>query len=239
MYEKSTLVIVRYNIIAVILIHYRYITKRKGIGIKSYSYCRIGMKKKDLEIELEKVPRFVDPDPSLEQYLTPATIAADVLFRAYSNGDIEGMKVLDLGCGTGMLSFGSWMLGAGAVVGYDTSEKAVSLAKEHAGSISADIEFKISDISNVNEGADTVVMNPPFGCQNRRADRDFLIKAMDSAECVYSFHMAETLDFVKEFADKHDRKVVYNKTYKYDIPNTFSFHSKEKHSVDIVVVNIR
>jgi len=197
------------------------------------------MKKKDLEIELEKVPRFEDPDPSLEQYLTPATIAADVLFNAYANGDIEGLKVMDLGCGTGMLSFGSWLLGAGMVVGYDSSQKAIDLAAAHADSIGADVSFKLSDVSDIQEKADTVVMNPPFGCQNRRADRDFLKKAMDSAECVYSFHMAETLGFVKEFVDKHDREIVYDKTYKYDIPHTFTFHSKEKHSVDVVVVKIR
>ncbi|MDR0508357.1 MAG: METTL5 family protein [Candidatus Methanoplasma sp.] len=197
------------------------------------------MKKKDLEIELEKVPRFEGPDPFLEQYLTPASIAADVLFNAYASGDIKGLKVMDLGCGTGMLSFGSWMLGAASVVGYDISQKAIELATSHMNSIGADISFKVSDISGIQEGADTVVMNPPFGCQNRRADRDFLKKAMESAECVYSFHMAETLDFVKEFVEKHGRDIIYNKMYKYDIPNTFTFHSKEKHSVDIVVVNIR
>ncbi|MDR1690331.1 MAG: METTL5 family protein [Candidatus Methanoplasma sp.] len=197
------------------------------------------MKKKDLEIELEKVPGFKDPDPSLEQYLTPAVIAADVIFNAYANGDIKGLKVLDLGCGTGMLSFGSWMMGAGAVVGYDTSLKAIDIASSYADSISADISFIHSDVKDIQEGADTVIMNPPFGCQSRSADRDFLTKAMESAECVYSFHMAETLGFVKEFVKKQDREIVYNKTYKYDIPNTFPFHSKEKHSVDIVVVNIR
>jgi putative methylase len=197
------------------------------------------MKKKDLEIELEKVPRFEDPDPSLEQYLTPASIAADVLFNAYANGDIKGLKVMDLGCGTGMFSFGSWMLGAGSVVGYDTSQKALDLAAAHAAALRADISFTRSDVNDVHEGADTIVMNPPFGCQNRRADRDFLKKAMESSECIYSLHMAETLNFVKDFVRNHDRIVVSNKTYKYDIPNTFTFHSKEKHSVDIVVVNIR
>jgi len=197
------------------------------------------MKKKDLEIGLEKVPKFEDPDPSLEQYLTPASIAADVLFNAYAKGDIKGLKVMDLGCGTGMLSFGSWMLGAASVVGYDISQRAIDLAAAHANSIGADISFDLSDVTGIDEKADTVVMNPPFGCQNRRADRDFLKKAMESAECVYSFHMAETLGFVKEFVEKNDRNIVFNKMYKYDIPHTFTFHSKEKHSVDIVVVNIR
>ncbi|MDR1404149.1 MAG: METTL5 family protein [Candidatus Methanoplasma sp.] len=197
------------------------------------------MKKKDLEIELEKVPQFENPDPSLEQYLTPAVIAADMLFRAYANGDIRGLKVMDLGCGTGMLSFGAWMLGAGSVEGYDTSQKAIDLAAGHANSAGADISFVLSDIRDVHGGADTVIMNPPFGCQNRCADRDFLIKAMESAECIYSVHIAETFDFVKDFAKKYGREAVRDKIYKYDIPHTFSFHSKEKHSVDIVVVNIR
>jgi len=197
------------------------------------------MKKKDLEIELEKVPRFEGPDPSLEQYLTPASIASDVLFSAYANGDIKDLKVMDLGCGTGMLSFGSWLLGAGSVVGYDVSQNALDLAISHAASIGAGISFGLSDVNDIQEGADTVVMNPPFGCQTRRADRDFLKKAMDSAECVYSFHMLETLDFVKDYVKKNKREIVDNKVYKYDIPHTFPFHSKERHSVDIVVVNIR
>ena len=68
------------------------------------------MRKKDLEIRLQSVRNFENPDPALEQYMTPATMAADILFDAYRDGDVEGMKVLDLGCGTGMFSIGAWML---------------------------------------------------------------------------------------------------------------------------------
>ncbi len=197
------------------------------------------MKKRDLEIALEKIPSFVDPDPALEQYQTPAVIAADILYYAYSKGDIQNMKILDLGCGTGIFSIGAWLLGAGITVGYDISVSALSVAKECARSFNADIEFKQSDIDDVNEGADTVFMNPPFGCQTRRADRAFLDKAIESAECIYSIHMANTTEFIKEYVEEKGRVIAYNKTYKYVIPHTFSFHSKEKHSIDIIVVNIR
>jgi hypothetical protein len=69
------------------------------------------MKLKNLEIHLQKVQGFKNPVAGLEQYMTPAPLAARFLFDAFLHGDIEGMKVLDLGCGTGMLSVGAALLG--------------------------------------------------------------------------------------------------------------------------------
>ncbi|MBR4685260.1 MAG: methyltransferase domain-containing protein [Candidatus Methanomethylophilaceae archaeon] len=198
-----------------------------------------GMRKKDLEMTLQRVRNFEEPDPALEQYMTPATIASDILFDAYSKGDIEGLKVVDLGCGTGMFSIGSFLLGASQVIGFDISESALRVAESNREDLEADVEFRKSDILDVEEGADTVFMNPPFGCQNRNADRAFLDKAMELSECVYSIHMAETLDFVKGYCEKRGRHITYYKIYKYEIPHTFSFHKKTKKTVDVAVVNIR
>ena len=197
------------------------------------------MRKRDLEIRLESIEGFSEPDPALEQYMTPAAIAADILYTAYSAGDVAGLKIMDLGCGTGMFSIGSWLLGAGMVVGYDVSESALSVAGRNRDLFGADVEFRLADIRSVDEGADTIFMNPPFGCQNRNADRSFLDKAMDSSECIYSIHMANTLEFVKEYCGRRGKSVTWYRMYKYVIPHTFAFHSKEKKSVDIVAVNIR
>ncbi len=197
------------------------------------------MKKKDLEIALEKVRPFTNPDPGLEQYPTPATIAADIVFSAYAAGDIEGMKVLDLGCGTGMFSIAAALMGAGMVVGYDISESALALAESNAKQFGLDIEFRQSDISSVSEGADTVLMNPPFGSQRKNADRPFLDKAMESADRIYSIHMANTLDFIEKYAEKNGRSLVSYKIYKYVIPHTFSFHTKTKQTVEIAAVLIQ
>ncbi len=196
------------------------------------------MKKKELEMLLEKVRPFAEPDPRLEQYPTPAVIAADIAYSAYAAGDIEGMKVLDLGCGTGMFSVAAALLGAGAVVGYDISDKALRIAEQNAADLGLDITFRQADIREVDEGADTVLMNPPFGSQNRNADRPFLEKALESAERVYSIHMANTLDFVRTFAEERGREVVSHKIYKYVIPHTFSFHTKMKQTVEIAAVVI-
>ena len=52
------------------------------------------MKKKDLDIRLERVRPFREPSAALEQYPTPATIASDILFTAYANGDVSDMIFL-------------------------------------------------------------------------------------------------------------------------------------------------
>ena len=197
------------------------------------------MRKKDLAISLQSVRDFDGPSPSLEQYMTPANMAADMVFDAYANGDIQGMKVVDLGCGTGMLSIAAWLMGAGMVMGFDTSAKALSVAESNREAFKADVSFTRCDVSQVTEEADTILMNPPFGCQTKNADRPFLDKAMELSECVYSIHMANSVDFIKEYCERKGRHVASYKIYKYDIPHLFSFHKRAKQTVEVAVVNIR
>ena len=197
------------------------------------------MKKKDLEIKLERVLPFEEPSAALEQYPTPATIASDVLFTAYANGDVADMTVNDLGCGTGIFAIGAKLLDADTVRGFDVSSSALRVAISNAEKLGVEIEFTECDISKVDAKADTTFMNPPFGCQNEHADRPFLEKAMTLSDSVYSIHMANTIGFLEDFVSSFGKEIVARATYKYNIPHTFTFHSKTKQTVDIVVVNIR
>lgn len=197
------------------------------------------MRKRELEMALQKVRTFDSPDPALEQYMTPAVIAADIVFEAYRRGDIADLKVVDLGCGTGMLSIGSWLMDAGMVVGFDTSQDALDIAIANATALEADVDFRLSDVRSVDERCDTVVMNPPFGCQRPHADRPFLEKALELGDCVYSIHMAGTETFLESFCNKRGKDIFWRRTYKYDIPHQFSFHTKEKRTVDVMAVGIR
>ncbi|MDO5852778.1 MAG: METTL5 family protein [Thermoplasmata archaeon] len=197
------------------------------------------MRKRDLEICLERVAGFAEPDAAMEQYMTPPRIAADIVFEAYRRGDIAGLKVMDLGCGTGMLSIAAWLAEAGMVVGYDASKAALAIARTNAESLGAEVEFKLSDIRSVEEGADTVVMNPPFGCQRPHADRPFLEKAIALSDCVYSIHMAGTLDFVESFCETRGKSIFWRRTYKYEIPHLFSFHTRARQTVEVAAVGIR
>ena len=65
-----------------------------------------------LEMELERLEGFERPTPRLEQYGTPAPVAARLLHHAAMQGAIEGRRVVDLGCGTGILGCGAALLGA-------------------------------------------------------------------------------------------------------------------------------
>jgi len=161
------------------------------------------------------------------------------LFTGYSEGDINGLDVIDLGCGTGMFSIGSWMLGADSVYGYDISRKAITVADENKDAFGADVVFEVKDIMKVDRHGDTAVMNPPFGCQTRNADRPFLGKAMELCDTVYSMHMGTTSDFIDEYVTSSGREVCFRRGYKFNIPHTFSFHSKAEHNVDIIMVIIR
>ena len=60
------------------------------------------MKLKNLEMMLQRLAGFTRPRASLEQYQTPAPLAARLLYHALMKGDIEGKQVCDLGCGTGV-----------------------------------------------------------------------------------------------------------------------------------------
>ena len=70
------------------------------------------MKLKELESLLTDVQPFTAPKFQLEQYNTSAHLAARVLFAAYQDGNVEDKVVADFGCGTGMFTIGSQILGA-------------------------------------------------------------------------------------------------------------------------------
>jgi len=188
---------------------------------------------------LQKIAPLAEPRADLEQYSTPAYLAADVLFTAYSLGDIQGKTIIDLGCGNGIFSIGSSLLGAKRVVGVDVDPKALDAARVNSENMGVEIDLVESDIASFQGRGDTVIQNPPFGAQRKGADRPFIKKAIECAETVYSLHMEETVPFLQREVSELGAHVEYRKSYKFNIPHMFGFHKKEKKSVDIVLLLIR
>ncbi len=194
------------------------------------------MKKKQLEILLEKVQGFSKPNIRREQYLTPATIVAELLYFAYMRGDLNGV-VYDLGCGTGILTIGAKLLGAERVIGVDSDVGALRIARANARNLGVDVEFICCDVRNVTIHAHrstspTVVMNPPFGAQIKASDRPFLQKALEIGKVVYSLHNAGSMGFISKYIQPYGI-ITDCAGIEFPMKRTFGFHKK-----DIKLVNV-
>lgn len=189
---------------------------------------------------LQQTPAFPKPQPALEQYQTPATIAAEILFIAYQFKDILGKTVLDYGCGTGIFSFGASLLGAKKVTGIDKDRESIRLAKAFAKSHQFAIDFFVKDISECTCSADTIVMNPPFGAQkaNSHADQLFLKKAIKCASVVYSLHLSKTVSHLERFLQSLDTSVETVLEISFPLPAQFDFHKKLIETVPVSCLRI-
>ncbi|HEY3273446.1 MAG TPA: METTL5 family protein [Methanocella sp.] len=199
------------------------------------------MKKRKLEMLLEQVKGFERPDVSREQYATPATVAAELLYFAFMNGDLEG-SVVDLGCGTGVLAIGASILGRDVgvtqkIIGIDSDISALVTAKDNARSLGASVEWICCDIRDVCGQFDTVIMNPPFGAQEKGNDRPFLDKALQLGCVIYSIHNAGSQSFIESYI--RGRGIVTNVVkLKFPMRHTFKFHKKEIAYIDVELYRI-
>lgn len=195
-------------------------------------------KKKHLEMAIQKVPKHPNPKVNLEQYSTPATIAADLLWNAYSLEDIADKKVMDLGCGTGIFAIASKLLGAASAIGVDIDKDSIDLASSYC----RDVNFICSDICDLENDfdVDTIFQNPPFGSQKnakKGADLKFISKAIElSPKVLYSFHMASTEEFLISYFEKNDLEISHIFRYNFPIPKIYEFHTRESANVEVIVI---
>jgi putative methylase len=220
------------------------------------------IRKIDLERFLSQIEPHPSPKVNLEQYTVSEAVAARMLYlAAYTNGDIIGKTVLDLGCGTGRLALAASYLGAELVVGVDIDKAAVKTAVESAekAEIKSNVQWVIGDVNAVTGNFDTVLQNPPFGVQKRAADRKFLVKALEVGNVVYSLHNHPRTDkqlikrlkanpegllrvvpspFIERFVERHQGVVKAVYAMLMTIPRMFDFHTKMKHDfvVDLYVI---
>lgn len=201
------------------------------------------MKLKKLEEYLQSVDGFERPKVNLEQYPTPPHIASCMIYNIQSRyEDIEGRIVGDLGCGCGMLSIGSFLLGAQLTVGFEIDESAIEIFRSNVfemeipsvDCIQSDV-LHLQKFSKWNNAFDTVVMNPPFGTKNNSGmDMKFLQTAVELAtNSVYSLHKTSTREYINKKAKEWGIKSEVVAQLRYNIDSSYKFHKKQ--SVDIEV----
>lgn len=85
-----------------------------------------------------------------------------VLLNVVKEQDIKG-KVLDLGCGYGVVSIVLSKLFDIKAIGVDINPRAVNLSKENAKLNKVDVNYFVSDgYSNVEDKFDEILVNPPI-----------------------------------------------------------------------------
>ncbi len=173
--------------------------------------------------------------------MTPGDVAAALLHLAYSHRSIKEREVYDLGCGTGRLAIGAALLDAESVVGVDIDGEALGVAEKNAEKVGVDVEWKESDVRDF-EGPklDTVIQNPPFGVQRKGADMEFLEKALELANEVYSIHkgVEKNKSFISNRVKKLDAKVTHRIEKEFHIPAQFEFHTREVYRFKVYIYRI-
>jgi putative methylase len=209
----------------------------KRFYIVCYSYPDM-VTKSGLAIKLSKLPVFIKGNLTLEQYPTDSEIAAESLWAAYMNGDIEDKIIADLGAGTGILGIGALELGAKFVYFVEKDKTVIeqleaNLAnydKKNYAIINSDIsDFKPSKGVEI----DTVIMNPPFGTKKKHSDREFLIKAFSLSNKVYSFHKTSTSGFIESISSSSGFRIVIKKDFEFPLKQTYSFHKSKIKRIEV------
>jgi len=184
-------------------------------------------KRIDLIRQLDRIPGFPSPDPALEQVVTPSRAAAELLFEAVGRGDLVGRRVVDLGSGTGRLAIGAALLGAEPVVGIEVSESAVQIARTAAEALGVRVEFRVSEVGAAPALDGTVVMNPPFGAQNRGADRPFWEAAFARpGRAVYAFALVDSRTFIEGRAVARQARIEATRPVRWELAATFAHHRR-------------
>lgn len=199
------------------------------------------MKLKNLQSLLEGFEGPPNPDINLEQYQTPAKIAAELIFNASTKyDDIKDKVVVDLGCGTGILSIACLIMGAREVHAYDIDIESINAAKRNLTLLEFEEEppifFHNCDVLNIeNVEADTVVMNPPFGTRNKGIDLKFLTKAFSIAKrAIYSFHKTSTRKHVLEIAaPKIGLQGELLQAINFDLKKLYKFQKKDVKAIEV------
>jgi len=202
------------------------------------------MKRKELEQHLQDVEGFEKPKILLEQYETAAHIASCMIHTIENVfKDIDGKKILDLGCGCSVLGIGSALMGASFVLGVDIDQEALEIARTNVDYCELNnIDFLQCDVKTLprilnGQKFDTVVMNPPFGTKNNKGlDCLFVEIALACVKdngAVYSLHKTSTRDFFLKKSTSWNTEASVLAQLRYDLPATYKCHRKA--SVDIEV----
>lgn len=195
------------------------------------------MSKSDLSKVLSRVEGFEEPRISLEQYLTPCGLAADIGYFGSLQGDFDG-SVVDLGAGTGILGISALLAGEGHVTFVEKDNDAVKVLRsnlESFGFSSDRFDIVVSDIREFEGVFDVVLMNPPF---NVHSDEGLVFweKAFEIGDKVYGMGSEGFYSSIKELSENAGFERIDSEVYTVSLPSTYGFHTEDFEDIRVEVL---
>ena len=189
------------------------------------------MRLRSLAIQLSKLQEISSPNLNLEQYQTEGEIAARWLFDIQSFDDLKpGCRVVDLGCGNGILGIGAVLMGAGSAILVDSDEKSCEVSTRNVESLGISDSVKIVN-SKIGEKdieireADIVVSNPPWGTQKRASDRPFLEEIISIGTIAHLMHSSQATH-IRNFFNEFGWSSEEYGDLDFALPGTYGHHSR-------------
>eukprot|EP01132_Coremiostelium_polycephalum_P001146 gene1146-1453_t len=204
--------------------------EKKGDPASPSSGSQSTDKKSDKKKKDEAVQPFKEPSIVWEQYNTSPEMAAHMLDIIENKfGEIENKVIGDLGCGPGILSIGSSILGC---------RNAIEIAKENCLDFEIEnIDFINADVPSIQLGrgiVDTVIMNPPFGTRVKGIDMVFLKKAFQMARVsVYSLHKSSTRNYILNKMNRFGIEGKVLAELRWNLPQIHAFHKKKNMDIEV------
>ncbi|TAL52230.1 MAG: DNA methylase [Nanoarchaeota archaeon] len=199
---------------------------------------------KELAVILSKLRTVPIPKVQAEQYQTPSNLAAEILWSAKMQGDIENKVVGDFGAGNGIIGIGASLLGAKAVYFVENDKDSLKTLKWNIEYVNKDVaplrntRVLNSDVRRFEIPCEVIIQNPPFGTRQRHIDQIFLMSAFRIAPIVYSFHKKTTMSFVRKFSEENKFKIMNLFDFKFPLKNTMPHHKKKVELIDVICVRL-
>ena len=191
------------------------------------------MRPKHLAMALSKLTAHPCSNVKLEQYATEGDLASYWMLAVDELDDISGKTVADLGAGNGVLGIACLMLGAAHVHFVECDPETVRVLHDNLAAIDA-VQQGRATVHEVQVGqeavdldsVDIVVMNPPWGVQQAKADRPFLLAAFTcQASAVHVLH-SDTATHITGLAAEHgwESEAVLRTDFR--LPAAYRHHTK-------------
>jgi len=197
------------------------------------------MRQRHLAMRLSSLVPHPCQSVELEQYPTEGNLAAAWLTKIDLGDGFEGKHVLDLGAGNGILGIGAAFLKARHVTMVECDPITVDALQSNIRDVDGTsmctiIEAMVDGTAlNLEQPADMVIMNPPWGVQTQRADRVFFetIFAME----IPIVHFIHSIDAEHLLPLAHSNGYELHSIYQDDfrLPAAYAHHSKNKASTRI------